>query len=127
MACYIESCSRLSRQPIKKIALRNTILHHSRSIGNHHPTHLQNVFILSSTVFIEEHAELPTIPDDGIESVIAALMVWSDATQLGNFGNTLLWPIHFFFGNQTKYTCAKPSEFAAHHLVYIPKVLINSS
>jgi hypothetical protein len=77
--------------------------------------------------FLEEHAKVSAAQaqsDDSLETVIAALMVWSDATQLTNFGNASLslWPIYLFFGNQSKYTCAKPSEFAAHHLAYILKV-----
>lgn len=30
--------------------------------------------------------------------------------------------MYLFFGNQSKYTRAKPSELAAHHLAYVPKV-----
>jgi hypothetical protein len=76
--------------------------------------------------FLEEHEKVSAAPaqsDDSLETVIAALMVWSDATQLTNFGNasSSLWPVYLFFGNQSKYTRAKPSEFAAHHLAYIPK------
>ena len=78
--------------------------------------------LYNSDCFLQEHAKLPKDTSDGIESVIAALMIWSDATQLGSFGNTSLWPMYLFFGNQSKYTRAKPSEFAAHHLAYVPKV-----
>ena len=28
----------------------------------------------------------------------------------------------YIFGNLSKYICAKPTSFTAHHLVYIPKV-----
>ena len=54
--------------------------------------------------------------------VMIGLMIWSDSTHLTSFGTASLWPIYLYFGNQSKYTCAKPSEFAAHHLAYVPKV-----
>lgn len=57
-----------------------------------------------------------------IETVIAAIMLWSDSTHLASFGSAALWPIYMFFGNQSKYLRCKPSEFAAHHLAYIPSV-----
>ena len=55
--------------------------------------------------------------------VVIGLMIWSDSTHLASFGTASLWPIYLYFGNQSKYTRAKPSEFAAHHLAYVPKVI----
>jgi len=55
--------------------------------------------------------------------VMIGLMIWSDSTHLASFGTASLWPIYLYFGNQSKYTRAKPSEFAAHHLAYVPKVI----
>lgn len=55
--------------------------------------------------------------------VLIGLMIWSDSTHLASFGTASLWPIYLYFGNQSKYTRAKPSEFAAHHLAYVPKVI----
>jgi hypothetical protein len=55
-------------------------------------------------------------------SVVIGIMIWSDSTLLANFGTASLWPIYLYFGNQSKYSRAKPSDFAAHHLAYIPKV-----
>ena len=54
--------------------------------------------------------------------VVIGIMFWSDSTHLASFGTASLWPIYLYFGNQSKYTRAKPSEFAAHHLAYVPKV-----
>jgi hypothetical protein len=54
--------------------------------------------------------------------VIIGIMIYSDSTLLVNFGTASLWPIYLYFGNQSKYSRAKPSDFAAHHLAYIPKV-----
>jgi hypothetical protein len=60
--------------------------------------------------------------DYQLEAVIALMMIWSDATHLTQFGHSSLWPIYFYPGNLSKYTRAKPSALAAHHLAYIPKV-----
>ncbi|KAK2460361.1 hypothetical protein APHAL10511_007526 [Amanita phalloides] len=56
------------------------------------------------------------------ESVVAAVMLWSDSTQLANFGTASLWPVYLFLGNQSKYVRCKPQAFAAHHIAYIPKL-----
>jgi hypothetical protein len=68
---------------------------------------------------VQTHAQQS---DCSLEAVIAPMMIWSDATHLTNFGSSSLWPIYFYPGNLSKYTRAKPSAFAAHHLAYIPKV-----
>jgi hypothetical protein len=81
--------------------------------------------LYNSDAYLDEHAKLSAAQSDSIlETTIAPLMLWSDATQLTNFGNasSSLWPIYLFFGNQSKYARGKPSEFAAHHIAYIPKV-----
>jgi len=57
--------------------------------------------------------------------VLIALKIWSDSTSLAQFGNAQMWPIYFFFGNQSKYSRAKPSSFAAHHVAYMPKVFFH--
>ena len=46
---------------------------------------------------------LPRDPGDDLERIVIPLMLWSDATQLVNFGDASLWPIYLFFGNQSKY------------------------
>lgn len=72
--------------------------------------------------FYQSIDSLSRDPDDGLEHVIIPLMLWSDATQLGNFGNASLWPIYLLFGNQSKYTRVKPTAAACHHVAYIPTV-----
>uniref|UniRef100_A0A8H7XVD3 Uncharacterized protein n=1 Tax=Psilocybe cubensis TaxID=181762 RepID=A0A8H7XVD3_PSICU len=57
---------------------------------------------------------------DAHEIAIVALMLWSDSTQLANFGNASLWPLYLLFGNQSKYVRAHPSSFSAHHIAYLP-------
>lgn len=63
-------------------------------------------------------------PHCDLEALLIALMIWSDATLLAQFGNAQLWPIYLYIGNQSKYSRAKPSSFAAHHVAYIPKVCL---
>jgi hypothetical protein len=81
--------------------------------------------IYSSPAMLEAHEAIkanPPVPDCNLETVVAAVMLWSDSTHLTSFGSASLWPIYLFLGNQSKYTRGKPSSFAAHHLAYIPKV-----
>ena len=66
---------------------------------------------------------LHTNPQKKRIPVVIGMMIWSDSTHLASFGTASLWPVYLYFGNQSKYTRAKPSEFAAHHLAYIPKVI----
>ena len=80
----------------------------------------------SSDAAVKMFEEIKGIPPpvDGpqVESVIVLLMLGSDATHLANFGTASLWPLYLFFGNMSKYTSSKPSEFPACHLAYLPKV-----
>ncbi|KAL0569737.1 hypothetical protein V5O48_012225 [Marasmius crinis-equi] len=83
--------------------------------------------LYNSDSFIQEHdrvqrAELPPGESCRRERVVAALMFWSDATQLANFGDAKLWPIYLFFGNLSKYIRATPSSGACHHIAYIPSL-----
>ena len=81
--------------------------------------------LYNSDAFLEEHEKLqqqPREPECELERVIASVMVWSDSTHLTNFGQASLWPVYVFFGNQSKYSRSKPSQFAAHHLAYLPSV-----
>jgi len=61
-------------------------------------------------------------PNSHLEAFIIALLIWSDATSLAQFGNAELWPIYLYLGNQSKYDRAKPNAFASHHIAYLPKV-----
>ncbi|KAH6886502.1 hypothetical protein BKA70DRAFT_1123239 [Coprinopsis sp. MPI-PUGE-AT-0042] len=56
------------------------------------------------------------------EIVVAALMLWSDSTQITRFSSMSLWPVYLYFANLSKYDRVRPSAFAAHHLAYIPKL-----
>lgn len=72
--------------------------------------------------FHKDVQDSPRPPGDTMEHVVAAIMLWSDSTHLANFGNAALWPCYLAFGNQSKYTRAKPTSFSSHHLAYIPSV-----
>lgn len=76
--------------------------------------------IYTSPEMMEAHKALP--PDPLYQVVVAALMFWSDSTHLANFGTAALWPLYTFFGNQSKYTRAKPTSNAAHHQAYFPSL-----
>jgi hypothetical protein len=80
----------------------------------------------SSDVAIQLHEEIRGLPPpvDGppVKNVIALLILGSDSTHLASFGTASLWPIYIFFGNMSKYDSLKPTEFAASHLAYLPKV-----
>ncbi|KAG2031372.1 hypothetical protein BDR03DRAFT_841017, partial [Suillus americanus] len=80
--------------------------------------------LYTSDAMLQEHEKIhsqPRVADCNLETVVAAIMLWSDSTHLASFGNAALWPIYLFIGNQSKYIRSKPTSFAAHHLAYIPK------
>jgi hypothetical protein len=79
--------------------------------------------LYNSNAFLDEHERIRQAhATASCETVIAAIMLWSDSTQLANFGTASLWPIYLLLGNQSKYMRCKPAAFAAHHIAYIPKV-----
>jgi len=83
--------------------------------------------VYTANAMLREHEKVKNsskVAGCNLETVIAAIMLWSDSTHLASFGNAALWPIYLFLGNQSKYTRGKPTSFAAHHLAYIPKVRI---
>ncbi|KAF8550589.1 hypothetical protein OG21DRAFT_1499714 [Imleria badia] len=73
----------------------------------------------------EAHRQInaaPRQPDDNFERVVVPIMLWSDATQLANFGDASLWPVYLYFGSQSKYIRGKPTSGACHHVAYIPSL-----
>jgi hypothetical protein len=77
--------------------------------------------IYTSDAFLQAHRDLqgsPPIPDCSLPRVIAALMFWSDATQLTNFSDAKLHPLYLFFGNESKYRRSRPSAQASSHVAY---------
>ena len=83
--------------------------------------------VYNSDAFWYEHervldAEMakPGRPD--MPTAIIALQLYSDSTHLANFGSAALWPFYLYIGNQSKYERGKPTQYAAHHVAYIPLV-----
>ena len=79
----------------------------------------------SSPAYLDAYYEINSLPrmaGDDLERIVVPLMLWSDATQLANFGSASLWPIYLFLGNQSKYARGKPTAATCHHIAYIPKV-----
>lgn len=68
----------------------------------------------------------PLEPGCDLPRVIAPLMIWSDATQVSQFGQAKLWPGYVFSGSQSKYDRARPSCGGAHHFAYFPSVRVSS-
>ncbi|KAL0056885.1 hypothetical protein AAF712_016502 [Marasmius tenuissimus] len=60
--------------------------------------------------------KLHSQPERSLEVGIIGIMLYSDLTQLVNFGEASLWPAYLTFVNWSKYTCLKPSS----HIIYFP-------
>jgi hypothetical protein len=86
--------------------------------------------LYTSRAFLRAHAELlrsPCEPGCQLPRVICAYMFWSDATHLTSFGNTKLWPVYVYFGNESKYRRGKPSANSCNHVAYFEKVDVKNS
>jgi hypothetical protein len=81
--------------------------------------------IYTSPAFHEAHDTLqnsPPEPNCDLPRVVVALMFWSDATHLTQFGSSQLWPCYLFIGNESKYRRCKPSCNLCSHVAYFQKV-----
>lgn len=84
--------------------------------------------LYTSEAWLEEDRKVQSLTLDAAETdkevprAVAAIMFASDATGLGQFASSKAWPIYIYFGNQSKYDRAKPTQHAAHHLAYLPSV-----
>ncbi|KAI0668987.1 hypothetical protein C8Q78DRAFT_933009, partial [Trametes maxima] len=77
--------------------------------------------LYNSPAWVQEDLRLQnSVPEPGcnLPRAIAALMFWSDATVVSQFGNQKVWPAYMYFGNQSKYARARPTAHAAHHVAY---------
>lgn len=94
------------------------------------PDHLQREVkiygeLYQSPAFMDAHQKLqesPGEPDCNLPRAVVSLMFWSDATHLTNFGNSKLWPVYLYFGNESKYRRCKPSCHLGNHVAYFQKV-----
>jgi len=81
--------------------------------------------IYTSKAFREAHNTLqssPPEPNCDLPRIIVALMFWSDATHLTQFGSSQLWPCYMAIGNESKYRRCKPSCNLCSHVAYFQKV-----
>ena len=81
--------------------------------------------IYTSEAFREAHDVLQNSlpePDCNLQRVVVALMFWSDATHLTQFGSSQLWPCYMTMGDKSKYRQCKPSCNLCSHVVYFQKV-----
>ncbi|CDO74305.1 hypothetical protein BN946_scf184839.g11 [Trametes cinnabarina] len=97
--------------------------HRRRTAGS--AEHVERVHgeLYTSDAFVQEDLRLqnsPREPDCNLPRAIAALMFWSDATQVAQFGQAKVWPNYLYYGNQSKYERARPMMHAAHHVAYFP-------
>lgn len=79
----------------------------------------------NSGAFVQEDIRLqnsPREPGCDLPRVVLAIMLWSDATVVSQFGGKKVWPGYMYFGNQSKYTRARPTAHAAHHIAYFVSV-----
>ncbi|KAL0058886.1 hypothetical protein AAF712_014424 [Marasmius tenuissimus] len=67
-------------------------------------------------------AKLHPRPEGSPEVGIVGIMLYSDSTQLANFGEASLWPAYLTFGNWSKYDRLKPSALAMNHVIYFPSL-----
>ncbi|KIY49798.1 hypothetical protein FISHEDRAFT_40613 [Fistulina hepatica ATCC 64428] len=81
--------------------------------------------LYSSNAFLEAErdvlAKAPKGPDEP-PPVVAAFMIWSDATHVAQFGDAKLWPAYVYFGNQSHYARGRPTAKAAHHVAFFPSL-----
>ncbi|KAJ3858791.1 hypothetical protein EV359DRAFT_75796 [Lentinula novae-zelandiae] len=77
---------------------------------------------LSNKIHFSPFKLFHQLPSSTEEILVAAVMLWSDATHVANFGTAKMWPIYLMLGNISKYIRAFPDSGACHHLAYIPSL-----
>jgi hypothetical protein len=98
-------------------------LHWQPNVGPTEETQRVYGELYTSPAFIDAHnalQESPGEPGCDLPLVVVALMFWSDATQLTNFGDAKLWPL--YIGNESKYQRCKPSLNRCEHVAYFESV-----
>ena len=68
---------------------------------------------------------LKTTPAPRLETFIISALLYSDGTNLAQFGHASLWPVYLYIGNTSKYIRAQPNSFSAHHIAYLPTVRVS--
>jgi hypothetical protein len=81
--------------------------------------------LYTSSSFLKADRELQNSPQEPgctLPRAVCAIMLWSDATHVAQFGTAKLWPIYAYIGNLSKYTRCRPTARAAHHIAYLSGV-----
>lgn len=83
--------------------------------------------LYTSDAWLAEHEavqnlEINTRQPCYLERAIAALMFYSDATHVAQFGQNSIWPVYLYFGNESKYYRRKPTARVCEHVAYLIKV-----
>ncbi|KAJ3537818.1 hypothetical protein NM688_g6619 [Phlebia brevispora] len=83
--------------------------------------------IYNSQAMLDEDVKIhaqPRNPEDDpeVEYVVMPIVFYSDSTRLANFGTASLWPLYLWNYALSKYINSKQSNFAAHHVAYIPSL-----
>jgi Plavaka transposase len=92
--------------------------------GVPNPTRVHGEIYMSGA-FRDAHNALqnsPPEPGCTLPRHIIALMFCSDSTHLTSFGDTKLWPLYLYFGNESKYRRCKPSCQLSNHIAYFQRV-----
>ena len=72
----------------------------------------------------ELEERLKTTAGPHLETFNIAALLYSDGTNLAQFGHASLWPVYLYIGNASKYIRAQPNSFSAHHIAYLPTVRV---
>ncbi|KAG9120337.1 hypothetical protein FRC07_004206 [Ceratobasidium sp. 392] len=86
--------------------------------------------LYSSDAWIDEQQQIDTLDipaEDGLgscklERAIAAHMFGSDSAMANSFGQSSIWPLYGYYGNERKWFRRKPSAHASEHLAHFPKL-----
>jgi hypothetical protein len=82
--------------------------------------------IYTSRVMLDAHKEVQrlNISDQNckLPRMVAAVMLGSDALQLGMFSTKKAWVLYMWLGNLSKYECCKPNSNSCFELAHIPSV-----
>ena len=81
--------------------------------------------VIASKAFLEADRVLQSSPPEpgcDLPRCIVALMFYSDATHVAQFGQAKLWPIYTDIGNGSKYMRGRHSANAGYNVAFLPSV-----
>ncbi|EUC55247.1 hypothetical protein RSOL_104410 [Rhizoctonia solani AG-3 Rhs1AP] len=82
--------------------------------------------IYTSPAMLEAHKEIQRLDISdarcSLPRVVAAVMLGSDALQLGNFCTKKAWALYMWLGNLSKYERCKPNSNSCYELAHLPSL-----